>query len=91
MCSLSNLIIACNHWLLFSNAFQSALEHLFDILRYINTLLLLLPTGLTVTEKCYTELYPKEDIVYLTPNSQYNMEDYDHDAVYIIGGNINNS
>ena len=38
MYSLSNLIIECNHGLLFSNAFKSALEHLFDILRDINTL-----------------------------------------------------
>ena len=51
MYSLSNLIIECNHWLLFSNAVKSALEHLFDILRYINTVFIIIIIIIIINNK----------------------------------------
>ena len=37
------------------------------------------------SEKCYTELYPKENLVYLTPDCREELKVYDPDAIYIIG------
>ncbi len=39
-----------------------------------------------VTEKSYLELFPQKSLVYLTPNSPEEMEEFSHDQVYIVGG-----
>ncbi|XP_076066415.1 tRNA methyltransferase roswell isoform X3 [Oratosquilla oratoria] len=41
---------------------------------------------LNVTEQCYLDIFPREKLVYLTPDSREELTEYDHDAVYIIGG-----
>ncbi|XP_067004068.1 mitochondrial ribonuclease P protein 1 homolog [Anabrus simplex] len=41
---------------------------------------------LNITEKSYLDLFPKENLVYLTPHCREEMLTFDHDAVYIIGG-----
>lgn len=46
---------------------------------------------MTITEKSYLELFPKKNIVYLTPHCKQELLDYDHDAVYIIGGMVDKS
>ncbi|CAF0768145.1 unnamed protein product [Didymodactylos carnosus] len=38
------------------------------------------------TEVSYLDLFPKEKFIYLSPDSQNEMLEYDHDAIYIIGG-----
>ncbi|XP_064633725.1 tRNA methyltransferase 10 homolog C-like [Lineus longissimus] len=40
----------------------------------------------TVTEKSYLDLFPKENLVYLTPNAKDYLRDYDANKTYIIGG-----
>lgn len=39
---------------------------------------------ITTTEKNYLELYPRERLVYLTPDAKQTLT-YDHEAIYIIG------
>ena len=41
-----------------------------------------------VTEKSYLELFPHENLLYLTPDSKNDLIKYDADDVYIIGGLI---
>ncbi|XP_067128187.1 tRNA methyltransferase 10 homolog C [Centruroides vittatus] len=41
---------------------------------------------ITSTEKSYLDIFPKERIVYLTPNSPNVLQKFDHDSVYVIGG-----
>lgn len=41
---------------------------------------------INMTTKPYLDLFPKEKLIYLTPNADESMIKYDHDAVYIIGG-----
>ena len=36
--------------------------------------------------KSYLDLFPKEDLVYLTPNAPDFMTEYDPHKIYIIGG-----
>ncbi|CAF0985847.1 unnamed protein product [Didymodactylos carnosus] len=38
------------------------------------------------TELSYLNLFPKDKLIYLTPDSQNEMLEYEHDAIYIIGG-----
>lgn len=38
-----------------------------------------------VTPKCFTQVFPKKDIVYLTRQSRNKLVSFDHDAVYVIG------
>ena len=40
---------------------------------------------ITVTDKSYLDLYPKEKLVYLTPNSPEELDFIDSDMVYIVG------
>ena len=42
-----------------------------------------------VTEKCYLDLFPKERLVYLSPDSTNDLE-YSPEDVYIIGGIVDN-
>lgn len=41
-----------------------------------------------ITEKSYLDLFPKENIVYLTPHCREELREFDHDAVYIIGAMV---
>ncbi|GFG39653.1 hypothetical protein Cfor_02960 [Coptotermes formosanus] len=43
---------------------------------------------INITEKHYLELFPKENIVYLTPHCREEMREFDHDAIYIIGAMV---
>ncbi|KAF7286145.1 hypothetical protein GWI33_007393 [Rhynchophorus ferrugineus] len=55
------------------------------LLKYIPTLYDSdFPTS--VHEKSYLDVFPKEKLIYLTPHCRQEMEIFDHDAVYIIGG-----
>lgn len=38
-----------------------------------------------VTERSYLDLFPKERIVYLTPEGKETLDVFDHDAVYVVG------
>ncbi|XP_074648279.1 uncharacterized protein LOC141903840 [Tubulanus polymorphus] len=40
----------------------------------------------TVTEKSYLDIFPRDKLVYLSPNAPAMLEDYNHDDVYIVGG-----
>lgn len=40
---------------------------------------------LTATEKSYVDLFPKDDIIYLTADSPNVMTNFKHDKIYIIG------
>ncbi|NWX97461.1 TM10C methyltransferase, partial [Nothoprocta ornata] len=46
---------------------------------------------ITVTERCYTEVFPKNKIIYLTADSPNVMKTFDHDKVYIIGSMVDKS
>ena len=37
------------------------------------------------SEKSYLDLFPKEKLIYLSPNSKNEMHEVDEDKVYIIG------
>ncbi len=37
------------------------------------------------TEASYLDLFDKQKLIYLSPHSPYELSEYDHDAVYIIG------
>ncbi|KAK3882593.1 hypothetical protein Pcinc_013040 [Petrolisthes cinctipes] len=41
---------------------------------------------MTVSAESYLESYPREQLVYLTPHCREEMTQYDHNAVYIVGG-----
>ncbi|KAJ8868594.1 hypothetical protein PR048_030132 [Dryococelus australis] len=43
---------------------------------------------LNITEKSYLDVFPKENIVYLTPHCREELTVYDHDAVYIVGAMV---
>jgi mitochondrial ribonuclease P protein 1 len=40
------------------------------------------------TQSSYLDLFPREKLIYLSPDSNIEMTRFDHDAVYIIGGII---
>ncbi|KAL7637777.1 UNVERIFIED_CONTAM: hypothetical protein RMT77_011389 [Armadillidium vulgare] len=44
---------------------------------------------INVTPKSYLDIFPKEKLVYLTPDARDVMERFDHEAIYIIGGLVN--
>ena len=39
-----------------------------------------------VHEKCYTEVFDKDKLVYLTADSEHTLERFEEDKIYIIGG-----
>lgn len=43
---------------------------------------------MNVHEKCFTELFPKENLVYLTPHCRTDLEVYNPDNVYIVGAMV---
>jgi ribonuclease P protein 1 len=42
----------------------------------------------TVTSQSYLDLFPKDQLVYLTPHTKIEMTEYDPDMVYIIGAMV---
>nr|CAD7448782.1 unnamed protein product [Timema bartmani] len=40
---------------------------------------------INITEKSYLDVFPKQDLVYLTPHCREELTEYNHDTVYIIG------
>ncbi|XP_039957335.1 mitochondrial ribonuclease P protein 1 homolog [Bactrocera tryoni] len=43
---------------------------------------------MNVHENCFTELFPKENLVYLTPHCRTDLEVYNPDNVYIVGAMV---
>ncbi|NXC06200.1 TM10C methyltransferase, partial [Orthonyx spaldingii] len=46
---------------------------------------------ITVTDQCYTEIFPKEKLIYLTADSPKVMKTFDHDKIYIVGSMVDKS
>lgn len=46
---------------------------------------------ITVTDRCYTEIFPKEKLIYLTADSPKVMKAFDHDKIYIVGSMVDKS
>ncbi|XP_050095347.1 mitochondrial ribonuclease P protein 1 homolog [Anopheles aquasalis] len=44
-----------------------------------------------VTERSYTDLFPKERLVYLTPHCKNDLEEFNPDDIYIIGAMVDKS
>lgn len=41
---------------------------------------------LNIHEKSYLDVFSRDQLVYLTPHCREEMQEFDHDAVYILGG-----
>jgi len=41
-----------------------------------------------VTRRCFTNIFPKEKIVYLSSQSRLPLTNFSHDAVYVVGGAV---
>lgn len=46
---------------------------------------------ITVTDQCYTDIFPKNKLVYLTADSPKVMKTFDHDKIYIVGSMVDKS
>ncbi|NXF68618.1 TM10C methyltransferase, partial [Ciccaba nigrolineata] len=46
---------------------------------------------ITVTDQCYTEVFPKDKLIYLTADSPKVMKTFDHDKIYIVGSIVDKS
>ncbi|NXT80776.1 TM10C methyltransferase, partial [Zapornia atra] len=46
---------------------------------------------ITVTDQCYTDIFPKEKLIYLTADSPKVMKTFDHDKIYIVGSMVDKS
>ncbi|NXQ50357.1 TM10C methyltransferase, partial [Catharus fuscescens] len=46
---------------------------------------------ITVTDQCYTEIFPKDKLIYLTADSPKVMKTFDHDKIYIVGSMVDKS
>ncbi|KFU86414.1 Mitochondrial ribonuclease P protein 1, partial [Chaetura pelagica] len=46
---------------------------------------------ITATDQCYTQIFPKDKLVYLTADSPKVMKTFDHDKIYIIGSMVDKS
>lgn len=55
--------------------------------RYIPTMLNT-EFPMNVHQKCFTEIFPKENLVYLTPHCRTELLEYNHDDVYIVGAMV---
>jgi len=54
----------------------------FFYIRYVNRDVV----PVTVTEKSYLDLYPKKDLVYLSPDARETLSHFDANKIYILGG-----
>ncbi|KAF4532359.1 hypothetical protein B566_EDAN003663 [Ephemera danica] len=43
---------------------------------------------LNISEKSYLDVFPRKDLVYLTPHCRTELQEFDHNAVYVIGGMV---
>lgn len=43
---------------------------------------------ITVTDQCYTDVFPKDKLIYLTADSPKVMKTFDHDKIYIVGSMV---
>ncbi|KAM9020001.1 tRNA methyltransferase 10 homolog C isoform 1-T4 [Ara ararauna] len=43
---------------------------------------------ITVTDQCYTEVFPKDKLIYLTADSPKVMKTFDHNKIYIVGSMV---
>jgi len=41
---------------------------------------------ITITEKSYLDLYPREDLIYLSPDAFHTLHSFDPNKIYILGG-----
>lgn len=48
-------------------------------------------TCFEMTEKSYLDLFDRKKLIYLSPNSPFEMTEFDHNAVYVIGAIIDSS
>ncbi|NXJ14623.1 TM10C methyltransferase, partial [Odontophorus gujanensis] len=46
---------------------------------------------ITVTDQCYTDIFPKDKLIYLTADSPKVMKTFDHDKIYIVGSMVDKS
>lgn len=46
---------------------------------------------ITVTDQCYTEIFPKDKLIYLTADSPKVMKTFEHDKIYIVGSMVDKS
>ncbi|XP_048822104.1 tRNA methyltransferase 10 homolog C [Lagopus muta] len=46
---------------------------------------------ITVTDQCYTNIFPKDKLVYLTADSPKVMKTFDHNKIYIVGSIVDKS
>ncbi|NXH21876.1 TM10C methyltransferase, partial [Bucco capensis] len=46
---------------------------------------------ITVTDQCYTEVFPKDKLIYLTADSPKVMKTFDHNKIYIVGSMVDKS
>ncbi|NXA13494.1 TM10C methyltransferase, partial [Sapayoa aenigma] len=46
---------------------------------------------ITVTDQCYTEVFPKDKLIYLTADSPKVMKTFDHNKIYIVGSVVDKS
>ncbi|NXG56580.1 TM10C methyltransferase, partial [Hemiprocne comata] len=46
---------------------------------------------ITATDQCYTQLFPKDKLIYLTADSPKVMKTFNHDKIYIIGSMVDKS
>lgn len=46
---------------------------------------------ITVTDQCYTEIFPKDKLIYLTADSPKVMKTFDHNKIYIVGSMVDKS
>ncbi|GCB64827.1 tRNA methyltransferase 10 homolog C [Scyliorhinus torazame] len=46
---------------------------------------------ITITEKSYVDIFPKDKLVYLTADSPYVLKTFQHDKIYIIGSIVDKS
>ncbi|NXT56073.1 TM10C methyltransferase, partial [Pluvianellus socialis] len=45
----------------------------------------------TVTDQCYTDIFPKDKLIYLTADSPKVMKTFNHDKIYIVGSMVDRS
>ncbi|XP_054040134.1 tRNA methyltransferase 10 homolog C [Rissa tridactyla] len=46
---------------------------------------------ITATDQCYTDIFPKDKLVYLTADSPKVMKTFDHNKIYIVGSMVDKS
>lgn len=63
-------------------------------MKYLRTMIPVLDEDsfiVNIHEGCFTELFPKKNLVYLTPHTRDDLEEYNEDDIYIIGAMVDKS